>query len=68
MFLITFKNRLFPIKNVDKISSSEPTPEPETEPTKHNRSKLRLPKELLNEVIAIKKDINDEIFWKYFKY
>ena len=53
--LNNFKNRLFPIKNLDKISSSEPTPEPAKEPTKHNKSKLRLQKELMNEIIAIKK-------------
>ena len=29
----SFKSRLFPIKNVDKIPRREPTPKPATEPT-----------------------------------
>ena len=37
-------------------------------PTKHKKSKLKLQQEFLNEIIADKKDINNEIVWNYFKY
>ena len=60
--LNTFKSRLFPIKNVDKIPSREPIPEPATEPevatesketkakTKRKISPLKLREEFLNKV------------------
>ena len=66
--LNNFKSRLFPVKKLDKISACEPTPELAPEPTKHNKSKLKLQQKFMNEIIADKKDINDEIFWNYFKY
>ena len=66
--LNNFKSRYFPIKNLDKIPTREPTPELATERTKHKKSKLKLKQEIMNEIIANKKDINDEIFWNYFKY
>ena len=58
------------MKNLDKISTREPTPEPATEPevitepaeatpTKHKKSKLKLQQEFMNEIIADKKDINN---------
>ena len=34
----------------------------------HKKSKLSLQQEFMNEIIANKKDINDEIFWNYFNY
>ena len=46
----------------------EPTPELATESTKQKKSKLKLQQEFMNEIIADKKDINDEIFWDYFKF
>ena len=66
--LNNFKSRLFPIKNLDKISTSEPTPELEIEPTKQKESELKFQQEFMNEVIDDEKDINDEIFWNCFKY
>ena len=64
--LNSFKRRLFPIKNLEKIATREAAAEPDTDktPTKHKKSKLKLQLEF----IASKKDINDEIFWDYFKY
>ena len=43
-------------------------PELATEPTKIKKSKLKLQQELMNEFIADKKDISDELFWYYVKY
>ena len=63
-----FRSRLFPIKNLDKISTHEPTPEIAPEPTKLKKSKLKLQQKFINEIIADKEDINDHIFWNYFKY
>ena len=63
-----FKSRLFPIKNLDKIPTREPTPELATEPTTQKKSKLKLQQEFMNEIIADEKDLNDEIFWNCFKY
>ena len=40
----------------------------EATPTKNKKSKLKLQQEFLNEIIADKKDINNEIFSQYFKY
>ena len=51
-----------------KIPARESTCEPATELTKHKKSKSKLQQEFINEIIANKKDINDEIFWNYFKY
>ena len=61
-------SRLFPTKKLDKIPTRELTPELATEPTKHKKSKLKLQQELMDEIMADKKDKNDEIFWNYFKY
>ena len=64
--LNSFKSRLFPIKYLDKIPTREPAAEPAADKTpaksKRSKSKLQL------EFIANEKDINDEIFWDYFKY
>ena len=64
--LNNFKSRLFPIKNLDKISIRESTPQPTPElakkQTNHKNSKLKLRHELLNEIIVDKKNVNDEIF------
>ena len=56
-------------------SIGEPTPELATEPTRilfyltrHNKSKLKLQQEFMNQIIDDEKDINDEIFWNCFKY
>ena len=65
--LNNFKSRLFPIKNWDKISARKPTPEPEIEPAKHKKSKLKLEQEFMYEMITYEKDVNDGIFWN-FKY
>ena len=51
-----------------KIPSRESTREPATELTKHKKSKSKLQQEFINEIITDKKDMNDEIFWNYFKY
>ena len=40
--LNNLESRLFPMKELDKIPTREPTPEPATEPTKHKKSKLKL--------------------------
>ena len=53
-----FKSRLFPIKNLDKIPTHQPTPEPAAEPTtgvaaeptKYKKSKLKLEQENMNEI------------------
>ena len=66
--LHNFRSRLFPIENLDKIPTREPTPELVTEPTKQKESKLKLKQKFVNEIIADKKDISDEIFLNYFKY
>ena len=58
-----FKSRLFPIKNLDNIPTCELTPEQATESTKHKKSKFTSQQEYMNEIIANKKDINNEIFW-----
>ena len=60
--IINFKSRLFPITNLDKISTLEPTIKLATKPTKRRKSKLKLQQEFMNEVIANKKDISHEIF------
>ena len=36
--------------------------------TKNNKSKLKLQQKFINKTITNKKDINNEIFWDYFKY
>ena len=66
--LNNIKSRLFPIKNLDKISTREPTPKLAPESTKHKKSKLKLQKEFINEIITDEKVINDQIFQNYFKY
>ena len=50
------------MKNLDKILRREPTPELVKEPTKHKKSKLKVQQEFMNEIIANKKDINNEMF------
>ena len=50
------------MKKLDKIRTRETTPELVKEPNKKNKSKLNLQQEGMNEIIAGKKDINDEIF------
>ena len=64
-FFNRFKSRLFPITNSDEIPTHEPTPELATEPTKHNKSKLKLEQRFMNEG---EKDIDGQIFWNYFRY
>ena len=55
--LNNFKRRLFPIKNSDKISKPEPTPEVATEPKRATKAKtkrkilsLKMLEEFLNEI------------------
>ena len=71
--LNNFKNRLFPIRDL------EPEPEPESEPKtepKHRKSSLKSSlkssiksrEEFLNEIVNKEKIINEEIFSNYFKY
>ena len=50
------------------MPTCEPTPELATEPTTQKQSKLKLQQGFMNEIIADEKDINDEIFWNYFKH
>ena len=75
--LKSFKSRLFPRKNFDKIPTpepaAEPTPEVATEPTeatptKHMKSRLKFHQEFMNEIIADQKDEKNEIFLDYFMY
>ena len=54
--------KTFQVKNLDKIPTSEPSPELATEPTKLKKSKLKLQQEFMNEIIADKEDMDDEIF------
>ena len=56
------------MKKLDKIRTRETTPELVKEPNKKNKYKLNLQQEGMNEIIADKKDINDEIFQNYLKY
>ena len=49
--LKSFKSRLFPRKNFDKIPTPEVATEPtEATPTKHKKSKLKLHQEFMNEI------------------
>ena len=50
----SFKSRLFPIKNLDKITTREPAAETAAEktPTKNQKSKLKLQQEFIKETIA----------------
>ena len=80
--LNSFENKLFPIKNLGKISTrqpvAEPTPEVKTElipkqptettPTKHKKSKLKLQQEFMNKIIAAEKDVNNTPFINHFNY
>ena len=75
--LKSFKSRIFPRKNFDKIPTpepaAEPTPEVATEPTeatptKHMKSRLKFHQEFMNEIIADQKDEKNEIFLDYFMY
>ena len=56
------------IKNPNKVSIHESIPELAPEPTKDKKSKLKLQQEFMNEITADEKDINDQIFWDYWKY
>ena len=49
------KSRLFQIKNLDKISTCEPSPDLATKPTKNKKSILKLQQEFLNEITAKKR-------------
>ena len=44
----------------------EPPPELATEPTRHEKSKLKLNQEFMSEIIADEKDRNNEIFLNYY--
>ena len=66
--LNNLKNKLFPIKNLEKTSTRELAPELAPGPTKHKLSNIKLQQEFMNEIIVDKKGINDEMFWNYFKY
>ena len=65
---------MFPIENVDEISTCEPATKPdaepttETTPTKYKKSKLKLEQKFNNEIIADEKGINNEICLDCFKY
>ena len=63
--LNSIKNKLFPIKNLDKIPTcrlTKATPELSIEATKRKKSNLKLQQKFINEIIADTKDINNEIF------
>ena len=72
--LNSFRSRLFPIKNLDKIPTQKPATEPEiaTEPTKARKateakteskiSSLKLCEEFLNEIKNEEKNVNEQIF------
>ena len=73
------KRRLFPITNLDKISTREPatdqTREPATEPevvtkakTKSKISSLKLRETFLNEIKNNEKNINEQILKDSFGY
>ena len=53
------------MKKVQKHLASELTSKPAIEPTptKHKKSKSKLQQEFMNEIIADKKDVNNEIFF-----
>ena len=57
-------SRLFPMKKLDKIPTRESTPEPATEPTKHKKSKLKLQREFMDEIMADKKYQNPSALGK----
>ena len=78
----SFKTRLFPIKNLNKIPLNEPATEPKgakesvTEPevaakatkanTKRKIFSLKFPEELLNNIKNEEKNINEQIFKDHF--
>ena len=82
LFSASFKTRLFPIKNLNKIPLNEPATEPKgakesvTEPevaakatkanTKHKIFSLKFPEELLNNIKNEEKNINEQIFKDHF--
>ena len=53
-----YKRRFFPIENLDKVPTCEPTQELATGPTEQKKSKLKLRQEF----IADEKDVGDYIF------
>ena len=69
---------MFPIRNLDKRPTHEPTPEVATEPTKTAKalktktkrkiSSLKLRKDFLNKIKNKDKNINEQIFKDYFFY
>ena len=75
-FLTVLKADYLQQKNLDIISTPEPAAEPTPEvaaeqtpkpaikatPTKRNKSRLKLQQEFMKEIIADKKDINNETF------
>ena len=82
LFSVSFKTRLFPIKNLNKVPLNEPATEPKgakesvTEPevaakatkanTKRKIFSLKFPEELLNNIKNEEKNINEQIFKDHF--
>ena len=64
----SFKSRLFPIKNLERIPLRQPAAESAAESTKHKKCKLKMEQEFINEIIAEERGIDNEIFLDYFKY
>ena len=60
--------RLFPIKKLETIPSRELAAELAAELIKYKKSKIKVQQEFIKEIIANKKDINNEAFLDYFKY
>ena len=64
--LNSIKSKLFPIINLDKISTRKPATEPAAElaaePNKHKKSRSKLQQEFIKEFAANEKDINEEIY------
>ena len=81
--LIIFKSRLFSIKNLDQISTREPTEQgteleviteqtksakPTKAKTKHKISSLKLREEFLSKIKNEKKNVNEKIYRDYLLY
>ena len=81
--LIIFKSRLFSIKNLDQISTREPTEQgtelevtteqtksakPTKAKTKHKISSLKLREEFLSKIKNEKKTVNETIYRDYLLY
>ena len=54
--------RLFPIKKLETIPSRELAAEIAAELIKYKKSKIKVQQEFIKEIIANKKDINNETF------